>query len=44
VLARAALLLHAAAAALALRARLRRLGAPARAPLGLRAHEAAYLA
>ena len=44
MLARAALLLHAAAAALALRPRLRRLGAPARAPLGLRAHEAAYLA
>jgi hypothetical protein len=44
VLARAALLLHAAAATVALRTRLRHLGAPAAAPLGLRVHEAAYLA
>lgn len=44
LIARAATALYAAAAALALRARLRRLGAPAAAPLGLRWHEAAYLA
>ena len=44
MLARAALLLYAAAATAALRARLRHLGAPAAAPLGLRTHEAAYLA
>ena len=44
VLARAALLLHAAAATVALRTRLHRLGAPPTAPLGLRAHEVIELA